>query len=131
MNFIVKENSSIKRDAQVVAFARISLPDFCFACNDLYKIEDRTFIHRQTMKPYLEIHHVLSFAYDQSSDVLENLVKLCPACHKALSKNRALECYQKTLIKNIISNSTAIDKYLNDIIVGNEDKVDFVYNRLM
>ena len=35
----------------------------------------------------------------QSGDILENLVKLCPACHRALTPNRAEESYQKKLLK--------------------------------
>ncbi|WP_318023928.1 HNH endonuclease [Mycoplasmopsis agalactiae] len=109
------------------------MPDECSACKEKYNILDRTFIHRQTQKPYLEIHHVISFGSGNKSDVLENLVKLCPACHKALSKNRANENYQKQLIHNIISSNPFISKYLenfvdNDII---NEKIEFVYSNLM
>ncbi|WP_347938177.1 HNH endonuclease [Mycoplasma feriruminatoris] len=130
LNFTINEGSSIGRNPEIVGIARIILPDFCFACKDIYEIQNRTFIHRQTGKLYLEIHHVIPFAHDKNGDILENMVKLCPACHKALSKNRAQEPYQKELIGNIISNSKQVDSYLENIITNNEDKVNFVYERL-
>ncbi|WP_416371508.1 HNH endonuclease [Mycoplasma mycoides] len=77
------------------------------------------------------MHHVLPFSANKSADVFENLVKLCPTCHKALSKNRALEDYQKKLIKNIIDNSVIVSEYLDNFIENNQNKVDFIYDRLM
>ncbi|WP_271237179.1 HNH endonuclease [Mycoplasma capricolum] len=131
LNFAIEENSTTARNSQVVIFAKVMLPDFCFACKDIYELNSRTFIHRQTNKPYLEIHHVLPFSANKSADVFENLVKLCPACHKALSKNRALEGYQKKLIKNIIDNNVVVNEYLDNFIENNQNKVDFIYDRLM
>ncbi|GAA7479421.1 hypothetical protein HpBHB17_02160 [Helicobacter pylori] len=36
-------------------------------------------------------------------DVLENLAKLCPACHRALKKGASAEGFQKRLIKKILN----------------------------
>ncbi|WP_429988857.1 hypothetical protein [Mycoplasmopsis bovis] len=65
--------------------------------------------------------------------MLENLVKLCPACHKALSKNRACEEYQKQLIYNIISNNSFINKYLENFVNGDSigEKIEFIYTLLI
>ncbi|MCE6090541.1 HNH endonuclease [Mycoplasmopsis agalactiae] len=133
LDFDINEDVVEYRNTEIVKIARLILPDECSACKEKYNILDRTFIHRQTQKPYLEIHHVISFGSGNKSDVLENLVKLCPACHKALSKNRANEDYQKQLIHNIISSNSFISKYLenfvdNDII---NEKIEFVYSNLM
>ena len=42
-------------------------------------------LKRNSDKHYFELHHVISFGAKQSGDILENLVKLCPACHRALT----------------------------------------------
>lgn len=36
-------------------------------------------------------------------DVLANLAKLCPACHRALKKGSSEEGFQKRLIRNILN----------------------------
>ncbi|GAA8918337.1 hypothetical protein HpEKA48_00670 [Helicobacter pylori] len=36
-------------------------------------------------------------------DVLANLAKLCPACHRALKKGSSEERFQKRLIRNILN----------------------------
>ncbi len=52
---------------------------------------------------YTEIHHVISLGKDQELDVLANLAKLCPACHRALKKGSSEEGFQKRLIRNILN----------------------------
>lgn len=130
------ENSNIndvRRDRGIVQMASAILPDECVACKEKYNIMDRTFIRKSSRKPYLELHHVISFGADKSSDVLENLVKLCPACHRALTPNRADEEYQKELITNIIENSPGVNQYLDNFLSTDcaaEEKINFVYNKL-
>ncbi len=38
-------------------------------------------------------------------DVLANLAKLCPACHRALKKGASEERFQKRLIENILNHN--------------------------
>ncbi len=133
LDFDINDDTVEHRNTEIVKIAKLILPDECSGCKEKYNILDRTFIHRQTQKPYLEIHHVISFGSSNKSDVLENLVKLCPACHKALSKNRACEEYQKQLIYNIINNNSFIKKYLENFVncdsIG--EKIEFIYTNLM
>ncbi|WQZ83358.1 HNH endonuclease [Helicobacter pylori] len=80
------------------------------ACCGDYDIKERSFIslplYKITQKPdsyYTEIHHVISLGKDQELDVLANLAKLCPACHRALKKGSSEEEFQKRLIRNILN----------------------------
>jgi len=53
--------------------------------------EHKTFISKSTQKPYMEAHHLVPIAsqkqiwekYNVNVDCIENLVSLCPTCHKA------------------------------------------------
>lgn len=88
---------------------------------------------RGSDRPYLEIHHVISFGANNSGDVIENLVKLCPSCHRALTPNRAEENFQKIIIDNILSNSSDAYKYVRlftEEKATKNDANDFVYNNL-
>ncbi|WP_340585671.1 HNH endonuclease signature motif containing protein, partial [Staphylococcus aureus] len=82
---------------------------------------------------YFELHHVISFGSNQSGDILENLVKVCPACHRALTPDRANEDYQKKLIKNILLNSKEANKYVENFIQDPNDynmKIEYVFANL-
>lgn len=128
------ENNQIeRRNSTIVKLAKASLPDECSACKDKYKINDRTFLKKDTTTPYLEIHHVISFGSKNKSDVLENLVKLCPSCHRALTPNISDNKYQKHLISNILKNNILAEKYLDnffDNIPTENEKIDFVFRNL-
>lgn len=45
---------------------------------------------------------MISLGKNKELDVLENLAKLCPACHRALKKGSSEEEFQKSLIKKIL-----------------------------
>ncbi len=45
---------------------------------------------------------MISLGKDQELDVLANLAKLCPACHRALKKGSSEEEFQKRLIGKIL-----------------------------
>lgn len=122
------------RNSEIIKIARNVLEDRCAACYDKYDIIDRTFIKRDGSL-YLEIHHNITFSYGGNKcDTLENLVKLCPACHRALSKNRASENYQKYLISNILNYSQQARDFA--VLVSQIDECDsnalvnFIYERL-
>ncbi len=46
---------------------------------------------------------MISLGKNKELDVLENLAKLCPACHRALKKGASEEGFQKHLIRNILN----------------------------
>ncbi|ACX98694.1 HNH endonuclease [Helicobacter pylori] len=106
----IQKSEEFRRDSKIINFYRISTPNVCSACCGDYDIKERSFIslplYKITQKPdsyYTEIHHVISLGKDQELDVLANLAKLCPACHRALKKGASEEGFQKSLIRNILN----------------------------
>ncbi|WQV89253.1 HNH endonuclease [Helicobacter pylori] len=105
----IQNSEEFKRDSKIINFYRLSTPNVCNACCDDYDIKERSFLslplYKITQNPdsyYTEIHHVISLGKDKELDVLENLAKLCPACHRALKKGASAEGFQKRLIGKIL-----------------------------
>ncbi len=48
---------------------------------------------------------MISLGKNRELDVLANLAKLCPACHRALKKGSNEEGFQKRLIRNILNHN--------------------------
>lgn len=106
---LIQKSEEFKRDSQIINFYRISTPNVCSACCGDYDIKERSFlslplyqITQRSDSYYTEIHHVISLGKDKELDVLENLAKLCPTCHRALKKGSSEERFQKRLIKKIL-----------------------------
>ncbi len=105
----IQDSEEFRRDSQIINFYRIPTPNLCSACYDKYPIKERSFIswplYKITQDPdsyYTEIHHAISLGKNQELDVLENLAKLCPTCHRALKKGASEEDFQKELIGKIL-----------------------------
>ncbi len=105
----IQKSEEFKRDSKIINFYRISTPNVCSACCDDYDIKERSFlslplyqITQRSDSYYTEIHHVISLGKDKELDVLENLAKLCPTCHRALKKGSSEEGFQKRLIGKIL-----------------------------
>ncbi len=108
----IQESEEFRRDSKIINFYRISTPNVCSACCGDYDIKKRSFIslplYKITQNPnsyYTEIHHVISLGKDKELDVLANLAKLCPACHRALKKGASEERFQKHLIEKILNHN--------------------------
>ncbi len=106
----IQKSEEFKRDSKIINFYRIATPNVCNACCGDYDIKERSFIslplYKITQNPdsyYTEIHHVISLGKNKELDVLENLAKLCPTCHRALKKGSSEEGFQKRLIENILN----------------------------
>lgn len=106
---LIQNSEEFKRDSKIINFYRISTPNVCSACCDDYDIKERSFlslplyqITQRSDSYYTEIHHVISLGKDKELDVLANLVKLCPTCHRALKKGASTEGFQKRLIGKIL-----------------------------
>ncbi|MCC2991684.1 HNH endonuclease, partial [Campylobacter jejuni] len=125
------EQSKNYRKNNILTMARNLLPDLCAACNKTYNIDDRSFKMKNGFY-YLELHHNIAFAYSNECDELDNLVKLCPTCHRALTRNRADENYQKELIKNILDFSNDAKEFAKIISKINDDEklIDFIFEAL-
>ncbi|MCQ2925484.1 HNH endonuclease [Helicobacter pylori] len=105
----IQNSEEFKRDSKIINFYRLSTPNVCSACCDDYDIKERSFLslplYQITQNPnsyYTEIHHVISLGKIRELDVLENLAKLCPTCHRALKKGASAEGFQKRLIGKIL-----------------------------
>lgn len=123
-------DETVKRNQGIVRYVRAFFPDECVCCKDIYSIENRSFRYRNSDRWYLEIHHVISFSSDKTLDQIDNLVKLCPTCHRALTKNRADENYQKDLISKIFENEPRTKEFCLNFTDNNNNCVQFVYDRL-
>ncbi len=105
----IQDSEEFRRDSKIISFYRLSTPNVCNACCDDYDIKERSFISlplyqitQRSDSYYTEIHHVISLGKDKELDVLENLAKLCPTCHRALKKGASAEEFQKRLIRKIL-----------------------------
>ncbi|WQV03937.1 HNH endonuclease [Helicobacter pylori] len=101
----IQKSEEFRRDSKIINFYRISTPNVCSACCGDYDIKERSFlslplyqITQRSDSYYTEIHHVISLGKNKELDVLENLAKLCPTCHRALKKGASTEGFQKRLI---------------------------------
>lgn len=65
-----------ERNTDVVTEALLLSNGICFDCNS-----DAPFVRKSDMTPYLEVHHVVPLS-EGGLDALENVVALCPNCHK-------------------------------------------------
>ncbi|TPH49553.1 HNH endonuclease [Helicobacter pylori] len=108
----IQKSEEFRRDSKIINFYRILTPNVCSTCCGDYDIKERSFLslplYQITQNPnsyYTEIHHVISLGKNQELDVLENLAKLCPTCHRALKKGASAEGFQKRLIRNILNHN--------------------------
>ncbi|WP_305865533.1 HNH endonuclease [Helicobacter pylori] len=106
----IQKSEEFKRDSKIINFYRIATPNVCNACCGDYDIKERSFlslplyqITQRSDSYYTEIHHVISLGKNKELDVLANLAKLCPTCHRALKKGASTEGFQKRLIRNILN----------------------------
>lgn len=125
-----KIDNKNKRNQGIAQYVRVYFPDECAACKQDYAIADRSFKYRQSDRYYMEVHHCISFSADSTCDQIDNLVKLCPACHRALTKNRADEAYQRRLISQIFDNVPTAKDFCLNFVENEKQAVDFVYERL-
>ncbi len=72
----VAKTYQYSRDPAVAAYALKKSNGVCGGCN-----EDAPFISKSTGLPYLEIHHIIPLK-DGGSDTIDNVIALCPNCHR-------------------------------------------------
>lgn len=121
------------RDYNLKNIANNIFPDECMGCKKRFEKNNRTFKLRSQERHYFELHHIIPFSKGKEHDQIDNLAKLCPVCHRVLTKNRAEEKLQKQTIEDILNNSENAQKYVS-VLVGNSnisDLVNFVYTKLV
>jgi hypothetical protein len=65
-----------KRNPDVVAEALIRAKGYCEGCE-----KSAPFIRKKDNSPYLEVHHIIPLSVG-GEDTLENVIALCPNCHR-------------------------------------------------
>ncbi|MDR0967515.1 MAG: HNH endonuclease [Rickettsiales bacterium] len=120
------------RNQKIVSYARETFEDVCVGCGDIYDIRDRSFKMPRNDRYYFEINHVIAYASDSHAvDVLDNLVKLCPTCHRALTPGRAYPDYQKTIIDKMLRSRPEVSNFVHSMMPEHlNSPVDFVYESL-
>ena len=121
------------RDYSIKKIAINIFPDECMACKNRFPKDSRTFKLKNQEKHYFEIHHIIPFSKGKEHDQIDNLAKICPVCHRILTKNRADEELQKQTIRDILNSSENAKKYVS-VLIGDVDinnLVDFVYEKLV
>lgn len=98
------DNSSNPRNFALRDLVRNIKPDECVACKDEYNIEDRSYITNRTGRYYFEVHHVISIGPNKELDDENNMVKLCPTCHRLLKRGSGTKEEQIKLIQKIFQN---------------------------
>lgn len=74
---VITPQRQFQRNVYVSRYAKIRANGVCQLCGKAAPFIDRT------GEPYLESHHVVWLAND-GPDVIENVVALCPNCHKKM-----------------------------------------------
>jgi len=93
------------RSSSLVEAIRYSEKDECVCCKDRYDIADRTHVNPKTERYYFEVHHVVSIGDNKELDDENNMVKLCPGCHRALKRGSCSKEEQKSMIRDIFTNA--------------------------
>lgn len=129
---VATENKFSIRNQKIVAFARETFEDKCVGCGDQYDIKDRSFLMPRNNRYYFEVNHVIAYANDSEAvDVLDNLVKLCPACHRALTPHRAFPELQRHIIENMLGSRPEVSKFVSSMMSADyKSPVDYVFDRL-
>lgn len=132
-NLGLDKKSTDHRNQNLRYIATRIMPDECMGCCGVYPRSDRTFKIRNSQLHYFEIHHIIPFSSGKEHDQIDNLSKLCPTCHRALTKGRADEELQKSIIRNILCNHDHGRNYVKIIINSDneDDQVNFVYKSLV
>lgn len=128
----IPDNTFGVRNQKIVAYARETFDDVCVGCHHKYDISDRSFIMPRNNRYYFEVNHVIPYANDSKAvDVLDNLVKLCPVCHRALTPNRAFPELQKEIIKNELDSRPEVKQFvLSKMQNSTLSPVDYIYGLL-
>lgn len=124
--------SEFRRDASIVNAIRYGTDDICACCCDDYDIKNRSHIERNTGRYHFEIHHMISVGKNKELDDIDNLAKICPACHAILGRGSADEETQKNCIRKIFKHKPNILQFCKSYFDENdyEKVVDLVWKAL-
>ena len=75
---------------------------------------------------------MISVGENKSLETIDNLIKICPTCHKALKKNIGTELIQKEYISMIINNNKNVLEFAM-LYFNTTDKnliINYIYKNL-
>jgi 5-methylcytosine-specific restriction protein A len=126
------ESEFVARNQKIISYARETFADVCVGCSDSYPIESRSFLMQRNNRYYFEVNHVIAYSSDSKAvDVLDNLVKLCATCHRALTPRRAHEELQKQIISKMLDSRPEVSTFVNSRnLEPGVSTVDFVFKNL-
>lgn len=104
------EPRDFKRNFGLIEMIRLYAPDECAACGTT-----KTYTHKNTGRQYFEHHHVISLGKNYELDDENNIVKLCPTCHRTVKKGSAPENEQKEVIAKILKNRANVYAFASQI----------------
>lgn len=99
-----------KRNLALIEIVRLNTPDQCASCGTT-----QTYTHKNTGRQYFEYHHVISVGKNHELDDENNIVKLCPNCHRIVKRGSAPENEQKQVIINILHNQPNVLEFAQQI----------------
>jgi 5-methylcytosine-specific restriction protein A len=88
-NSRIKNYNGIPQKVETVSYSYIRNPDIVAAAliraNGICELckKQAPFLRRKDNTPYLEVHHKISLS-DDGLDILDNVLALCPNCHRKL-----------------------------------------------
>ncbi|TSD03405.1 MAG: hypothetical protein Athens071416_86 [Parcubacteria group bacterium Athens0714_16] len=103
-----KENFDLDTDDEIL-FSSQNMKEFSkknsnYLCE--YNNAHMTFNSKSNNKNYVEAHHLIPFSerkrFDVSIDITENIICLCPNCHRKI--HLAVDTERKDFIKNLFEN---------------------------
>ena len=127
----MSEGKTVRSRALVEAVQNFN-PDECVCCKDKYDIKDRSFVTRNTGRYYFEVHHVISIGSNKTLDDEDNMVKLCPTCHRMLKRGSGITNEQKELIGKIFNNAPQTLVFASHFFdtEGRQKIIDLTYDNL-
>lgn len=129
---VSSEGEFVVRNQKIIAFARETFDDICVGCFDSYPISERSFLMPRNNRYYFEVNHVIAYSSDSKAvDVLDNLVKLCATCHRALTPKRAHVDLQKAIISKMLNSRQEVATFVTSRNKNSGlSDVDFVLQNL-
>ena len=123
-----KSFDGFRRNLSIVNYVRYSTPDVCVCCCDDYDIKDRTHKEAKTGRYHFEIHHMISIGQNKELDDVDNLAKICPACHASLGRGSADEKTQKQMIIKIFKHKPNILDFCKSYF--DEENFDIIVHKV-
>lgn len=120
LDFDKVSDNKISRNKAIVNLYKELTEDICGSCRTR-----KTTTNAKTNRQNFDIHHFIPFGNDKLVlDNIDNLVKLCPNCHDALTKGRVSVRDQIKICKSILNNNIIVKEFAESYFETND--VDYI-----